>query len=146
MHKKLIEEASCEQIKEFATDFITMLKARDHDLYEEAEDWLYRSMYGCHFTSWSLKCALENMVNEDGTKGGHWNIEQTNQVAKSFGISFNHINEYDWNYIMNMVYSDYFGAVANELETYAKIAKRFLFDKDAPEGKAYKYYIAMKKH
>jgi hypothetical protein len=145
MHKKLIEEASCEQIKEFATDFITMLKARDHDLYEEAEDWLYRFIYGCHFSEWTLKEALERMINEDGSRGGHWSVEETNKVAQSRGIIFNKFNEYDWNYVMNMIYSDYFGVISNSLEMYVELAKRFLCDKDSQEGKAYKYYIATRK-
>lgn len=146
MHIKLIAEANLEQLRGFATEFISMLKTKDLDLYREAEDRLYRSLYGCHFSEWSLKHALDDMVNEDGTIGGHWTVEQTNQAARSIGINFTHINQYDWNYVMNMIYSDYFGSVPNELETYAKISKKFLFDKDAPEGKAYKYYIAMKKH
>ncbi len=144
MHKKIIEEANVEQVKTFATDFLTMLKARDYELFKEAEDWLYRSIYGCHFSEWSLKEALSKMVNEDGTKGGHWNLEQTNQVAQSRGIGFSHFNEYDWNYVMNMIYSDYYGAVSNDLDVYAKLAKKFLTDKDAQEGKAYRYYQAMK--
>jgi hypothetical protein len=83
------------------------------------------------------------MENEDGTRGGHWTLEDTTSVAKQYGIDFSHINQYDWNYVMNMIYSDYYGAVSNDLSTYVKLAKKFIFDKDAPEGKALKYYLAM---
>jgi hypothetical protein len=31
------------------------------------------------------------------------------------------------------------------MKHYVKMAKKFLEDKDAPEGKALKYYLAMKK-
>jgi len=44
-----------------------------------------------------------------------------------------------------MLYSDYYGSVPNDVSMYAKMAKKFLEDKDAPEGKALKYYLAMKK-
>ena len=45
---------------------------------------------------------------------------------------------------MNMIYSDYYGAVSNDVSTYVKLAKKFLMDKDAKEGKALCYYLAMK--
>ena len=45
---------------------------------------------------------------------------------------------------MNMVYSDYYGSIPNDPVAYAKVAKKFIEDKDAPEGKALRYYSAMK--
>lgn len=44
---------------------------------------------------------------------------------------------------MNMLYSDYYGSVPDNVDTYFKMAKAFLEDKDAPEGKAFRYYKAM---
>lgn len=79
------------------------------------------------------------------TKGPHWTLEQTNSVARSNGIDFDTFNEYDWNYVMNMMYSDYYGAVSNDTNMYAKLSKKFLEDKDAKNGKAFCYYMAMKK-
>lgn len=81
------------------------------------------------------------MVNEDGTKGGHWTVEQTTNVARGMNIPFESFNEYDWNYVMNMMYSDYYGAVSNDVSVYAKMARKFLEDKDAKDGKAFRYYI-----
>ncbi len=86
------------------------------------------------------------MENADGTMGGHWTIDQTNSVAKTYGIEFTHITEYCWNVTMNMMYSDYcqvakrFGVDLPEF--YASMAKAFLFDKDGPEpkGKIAAYY------
>ena len=45
---------------------------------------------------------------------------------------------------MNMVYSDYYGVVDDSVGSYLKLAKKFLMDKDAPQGKAFKYYMAMR--
>lgn len=56
----------------------------------------------------------------------------------------NNFNEYDWNYVMNMIYSDYYGAITNDTSAYGKLAKKFLMDKDAKHGKAFHYYLAMK--
>ena len=144
MHKKMIEDAKPEQIKEFLRDTLSMLKSTDHELYEQLEMSLYKELYGCHFNSWLLECALDKMQNQDGTEGGHWTLDQTTSVAKQYGITFTTFNEYDWNYVMNMMYSDYYGVVSNDVSSYAKLAKNFLMDKDAPKGKAFHYYMAMK--
>ena len=144
MHKKLLKMATEEQLREFADDALSMIKETHHDLYEDLEMYLYKEMYGCHFSDWLLEKATEKMVNEDGTTGGHWTVEQTTNVAKQSGITFDNFNEYDWNYVMNMIYSDYYGAVPNDLASYIKLSKKFLMDRDAKEGKAYHYYLAMK--
>lgn len=144
MHKYLIKSASDEQLREFVDDALGMIKETNHDLYETLELHLYKEIYGCHFNEWMLEKALHGMVNEDGTMGGHWTVEQTSSVARQQGINFDKFNQYDWNYVMNMIYSDYFGAVSNETSVYSKLAKKFLEDKDAKEGKALHYYLAMK--
>ena len=104
---------------------------------------LYKKVYGYHFSNWMLSKALQNMVNEDGSHGGHWSVAETTNVAKQHGLSFIDFNEFDWNYVMNMIYSDYYGAVSNDISAYYKLAEKFIKDKDAEPGKAFKYYIAM---
>jgi len=143
MHRKILEDATLEQTKEFIDRSLRKVKFVDEEMYEDLEHELYVDVYGYHFNAWLLKCALDKMTNEDGTKGGHWTLEETNSVARQHGVEFIHCNEYDWNYVMNMMYSDYYGSVSNETSTYVKLAKKFLQDKDAPEGKALKYYLAM---
>jgi len=144
MHKTLIEHASYEQLKSFICDTLSMLKETHSDLYEDLEIHLYKEIYGKHFSDWLLEKATKYMVNEDGTTGPHWTIDETNSVARNMNITFKEYNEYDWNYTMNMIYSDYYGAVSDDVNTYAKISKKFLTDKDAKEGKALCYYLAMK--
>jgi len=144
MHRKLIQIANSEQLKEFITDALTMLKETNPKTYDDLELHLYEKLYGHHFCDWLLEKATSKMINEDGTIGAHWNLEQTTSVAKSNNIVFDTFNEYDWNYVMNMIYSDYYGAVSNDVNSYFKLAKKFLMDKDAKAGKAFCYYIAMK--
>lgn len=145
MHTKLIQAANNEQIRNFAMDALTMLKETNPKTYEDLETHLYTKIYGKHFSDWLDQKAVDNMINEDGTTGAHWTLEQTNAAAKSNGIQFDGFNEYDWNYAMNMMYSDFYGAVPNETSTYVKMAKKFLQDKDAKPGKALCYYLAIKK-
>lgn len=144
MHKKLLKVATFEQLKEFTDDALSMLKETNPNIYEDLEMYLYKEIYGNHFCDWMVDIATSKMQNEDGTTGPHWTVEQTASVAKQNGITFDHFTEYDWNYVMNMIYSDYYGAVSNDLSTYVKLSKKFLMDKDAKEGKALCYYMAMK--
>lgn len=65
-------------------------------------------------------------------------------IFRTKGLSYSDFNEYDFAYAMNMVYSDYFGVIPDSTESYYKVAKAFIEDKDAPVGKAYLYYKAMK--
>lgn len=144
MHKEIIEHASEDKLREFAKDALSMIKGTNKELYDELEIYLYKEVYGCHFSDWLLKKATEKMINEDGSYGSHWSLSETTSVAKQYDIKFEKFNEYDWSYVMNMIYSDYFGSVPNDVSTYAKMSKKFLDDKDACEGKALKYYLAMK--
>lgn len=71
-------------------------------------------------------------------------VMETTQVANSSGVKFDKFNEYDWNYVMNMIYSDYVSILGSNVSSYAKMAEKFLMDKDAPDGKALRYAMAMK--
>lgn len=146
MHKKLLQVADCEQLRNFADNALSMLKETNPHTYEDLEIYLYKEIYGPHFNDWLVEKATKNMVNEDGTTGAHWTVEQTTSVAKQNSITFDTFNEYDWNYVMNMIYSDYYGAVSNDVSAYVKLAKKFLMDKDSKDGKAFCYYMAMKKN
>ena len=57
---------------------------------------------------------------------GQYGIERFYNLAAGAGVG--------------MIYSDYYGAVPNEVASYVKLAKAFLDDKDAPNGKAFIYY------
>lgn len=144
MHTQILKDASLSQTKDFVDKALRMIKETNKSLYESLEEYLYKEVYGCHFTEWLLKEALSTLENEDGTKGAKWSVEDTNSVARNNGVKFDTFNEYDFNYVMNMVYSDYYGVVDDSVGSYLKLAKKFLMDKDAPQGKAFKYYMAMR--
>ena len=141
MHRKILKDANLEQLSSFIDSAILKIKAFDEKLYEDLEICLYKEVYGCHFNKWLLEKALSEMVNEDGTKGGRWTLEETTSIAKSNNVDFVGYNEYDWCYVINMVYSDFYGAIPNDTQVYAKIARKFLEDKDASKGKAFYYYL-----
>lgn len=143
MHHKMLEEATHEQLKSFLYDQFDELKRTMPEIYEDMEAELYEHIYGPHFTKWKYECAVSCLENEDGTKGPHWTVEQITDLARSKGITFARFNEYDFAYAMNVMFSDYYGAVQDSTEAYFRMAKAFLMDKDAPDGKAFLYYKAM---
>lgn len=144
MHSDLLSHVTESQLREFAVDTLSMVKETNRRLYDALEWHLYHQIYGCHFSDFLLEKALNTMVNTDNTKGSHWTLEQTNQLARQLGIAFKDYNQYDFCYTINMLYSDYYNTLnTTDSSMYGKLAKAFLEDKDAPEGKALKYYKAM---
>lgn len=96
-----------------------------------------------------LAAWVAGMVNDDGTTGGHWTIEQTNAVADSIGMTFDRVTPGEWHAAMNMMYSDYC-TVADKYGVgtpgyYADLAHAFLFDKDGgdPRTKLAAYYACI---
>lgn len=87
---------------------------------------------------------MENLRNEDGTKGPHWTKEQTTQVMKQKGIDCDPVEFW---VAMNAMYSDYFNVAkkmnVNNVDFYVNMAKAFIDDKDAGEGKLMRYYEAV---
>jgi len=96
-----------------------------------------------HFSEQSYQMAVSGMENEDGTKGPHWDVNEVSDIILKNDINLGENNVYDYAYVLNMVYSDYFGAVKDEEKAYVELANKFIFDKDAPQGKAFIYWRAM---
>lgn len=104
---------------------------------------MYEKANGRHFDEALYGYAASKMRNADGTKGAHWKAGEAVSAAKQRGATMDGYNDWDLAYAMNMAYSDYKGAVPDGVDSYAKIALAFLEDADAPEGKAYLYWLAM---
>lgn len=64
------------------------------------------------------------------------------KLFKSSWVGCKNYNIYDLYYTLNMVRSDYYKD-GQAPQYYADLAFDFLEDKDAPEGKAKRYYLAM---
>lgn len=116
------------------------LKAAHPDMYEDLVENFYVSVYGEHLCESSAMRAVEGMKNTDGSIGAHWSLAETDSVAKQHGLVWDLYNRYDWYYVLNMMYSDYYKLFGSSTETYIKLAKAWLEDPDVDEGKAYRYY------
>ena len=86
-------------------------------------------------------CWVASMENANGKLGGHWTMEQTEQVRKQKEIECDPVMFYA---AMNMMFSDYCKVAekfnVNSAEFFAGMAKAFLDDKDAMPNKLARYY------
>ena len=129
---------SMEKLTELVDDFVDDIKESHSDkvsCFLTQVDLLLNP----HFTKYSAKRVVSNMKNKDGSIGEHWDYETTTKVLESKGYDF---NSYDWYYVLNMIYSDYYKSGRSD-ETYIELAHDFLSDEDAPHYKAKKYYLSM---
>jgi polyhydroxyalkanoate synthesis regulator phasin len=86
--------------------------------------------------------AVSHLVNEDGTRGAHWDVDSIRKVVEMYP-ELSVYNFWCVYYVMNMIYSDYYDS-SYSIKTYVKLAKDFIGDKDAPSDKVKRYIEAMK--
>lgn len=113
--------------------------------YGDYADYGYRNDYA----EWEPKMKLKkrdisewehDLRNADGSKGPHFNMQKVMDIAGRMGLRFNNYNEKEFAVTMNMLYSDYCEALKSiippdkEDAVYAKLAKAWLEDEDAPEA------------
>lgn len=140
MIKYILAEANINDLKNFITDLMEELKERMPEVYKETMFKLHKNVYGSHFSKCLVEYATSKMENLDGTKGAKWSIDETNKILKDYNLNE---NEFDFNYVMNMMYSDYSTFIRNDTSTCVKLSSMFLDDPDAKEGKALRYFEAM---
>ena len=125
-------------------EHLTDLEQKDPQDYWDIIHDIYILAHGPYFDEESAKYAVSCMINSDGTVGEHWPVVETTAVAIQNGVSFDSFTEYDWYYVLNMIYSDYSSVLVNAPATSIALAKAWITDIDAPVGKAYKYWKMLK--
>lgn len=89
-----------------------------------------------------------HMVNEDGSRGPHWSMSQTEQVRALKGSK---ATAEEWYAVMNSIYSDYAGVakkygLLGNTDFFADMTAAWLADVDAVHDKAARYYHNVVKH
>ena len=131
------------ELAKILDDVLLDLEVAHPHYYWKVIHKLHMLINGPHFDEAMAVWAVSQMINEDGTKGAHWTIEDTSSVAASTAIVFDKFNKWDWYYVLNMIYSDYYNVIGSDISLYVQFSKAWIADKDAPEGKAFKYFMAM---
>lgn len=113
----------------------------DEGFIRKIRDEKYSTTNQSHFNEKSYKKAMDEMNTSKS-----YSLDQIVSIAKRRNINLDSIyfNRYDFAYAVNMICSIYLKLFGNDLERYVAMALLFLDDKNAPIGKAWKYYKAMK--
>ncbi len=144
MIEELCLNASKEQLEWMIIQLAEKIKEIDECAAECIIDNFSKEIYGYHFFRKSYENAVGEMQNSDGTSGPHWSVDEIKEISDSNGFSFEKNNFLDLAYVMNMLYSDYSSIFGEDLSIYLRICVAFFADPDAPDGKAYRYYEAMR--
>lgn len=141
----IVREANEAQKEAVCEALIASMGKLSQEGLESLTEEIYEIVYGCHFNRETYEEAVSSMVNEDGTTGEHWTATDLSDLGKDNTSENDRFNLYDFAYTANMLYSDYCQLLGSDREFYMKLSLAFLNDRDAPNGKAWKYYRAMKR-
>ena len=122
----------------------------DEDSKIEIFEHLYTDIYGHHLCNKFCMKMVEEMYNNT-EKGQKWTVEQTNDLARKIGISFNNsdndYSQYEFWCTVHMMYYDYStsleesGINANDISVFGKMADSYLDDIDSYPGKLVNYFF-----
>ena len=129
----------------------SMEDLHDLDMLYRLEERMMREETGDasdvpHLTRADAENWVAGLQNEDAAKprGGKWTPEQVKPYAQKQGIKPDGEPGLEFWAVMNAMYSDYYDVAKRynvaSPDFFADMAKAFLTDKDAMEGKAARYY------
>lgn len=148
--KKIVDDGkkeNMEYLSDMLDDAIHKVKDCDYNWFCEQKMKLYIMAYG--------KILNEEMANEIimDMQPYHmrWTLEETESVRKKYGLS--DIRDIDFWIVMNAKYNDNKDTVEHfasgddekQLDMYVSLAKDFIKDKDAREGKIFTYFTTIPK-
>lgn len=129
------------ELGEVLDDYFKDLKHAHPHKYKHVKCEMYKTLYGEHLNEEKALKAVAGMDNVDGTKGEHWTLAQVDTVIKQNAIPLTDYTLYDFYYVLNMMYSDFYKVLGTDVNMYVKMAKAWLDDPDVPKGKAFRYYM-----
>ena len=135
-------KATREQLCDVMDDWLHRVKRYDPEMYEELESDLHEKVYGQHFDKDRYDRAVNRRHYRNAEGKPKWTIEQVTDYARRNGDRFERYNEYDLAYEMNSTYDDYCSALGENADTYYRMARQKLDNRDEPEGRAWRDYRA----
>lgn len=117
-------------------------ESRNEMDHRSAPMYMGKGEYSAKLTKEMADEWMYSLQNEDGTQGPHWTLEQTKQVMAQKGVK---ADPFEFFAVLNAMYADYCKVfkkhgVGDKLDFYVDMAKAFIDDKDASEGKVVKYF------
>ncbi len=135
------KSADMEALEELFSEVVEDLRESDKDEYCKILYKVHKIAYDGHLGEELAKKWVSCMENKDGTKGGHWKWEETENIRKQYAPEH---DASDFYAVCNMIYSDYYNP-RFDTATYAQLALDWLDDKDVGGCKTLKYYMKVVK-
>lgn len=142
--KRIIERGEREAMEKLECIMIELLeelKEEDEHEYNHIAYKIHKIAYDGHLGKELAEKWCMEMQNKDGSHGGHWTWEQTEEVRKQYAPE---TDASDFHATISMMYSDYYNP-RFDTATYAQLAKDWLNDKDVGGCKTLKYYYKIVK-
>lgn len=130
-----------EKLKDLFECLFDKIKEEDEYEYKHLAYKVHKIAYGGHLGRELAEKWCMAMKNKDGTYGGHWTWEQTEEVRKQYAPQH---DTSDFYAIMNMMYSDYYNPKF-DTAIYIQLSLDWLNDKDVSGCKTLKYYMEIVK-
>lgn len=148
--KKIVDEGNKEDMEclsDMLDESIYKVKECDYDWFYDKKMKLYVMAYGKVLT----KEMAEEIIMDMQPYRMHWSLEETEAVRKNYGLS--DIRDIDFWIVMNAKYNDSKDTVEHfapddaekQLDMYVYLAKDFIKDKDAKDGKVFTYFTTIPK-
>ena len=129
-----------EELSEILEDLMYIVKDYDEDCYKKYKMKLYGMAYNYKFTKEMAEEIVENMK----PRAEIWDYETTISVKNQYGLD--NINQEDFYLVINSLGNDYADVISiEEVDTYVKMAKAWIEDKDAKENKTWIYFTKIPK-
>ena len=137
MIEKIIEDGDSEKmykLNDMLNELICDLKVHNPKMYHDYKTCIYELAYGKII----LPEKAEEIVNNMLPYGEHYDMEMVKQIMRDNNFKY---EISDFYLVLNSIYNDYFNVFGEESdETYIKMSKSWLDDKDAIEDKVYIYF------
>lgn len=137
---EIIYQASPEQLREIVEDWLHDVKKIDPDMHDELENDIYEKVRGQHFDREQYDRAMNRRSYRNGRSAPKWTVEQITDYARQRGERFDRYNEYDLAYEMNKLYDDYGSTLGENADTYYRMTRQKLDNREDPEGRAWRDY------
>ena len=137
---EIIYQASPEQLREIIEDWLHDVKKVDPDMHDELENDIYEKVRGQHFDREQYERAMNRRSYRNGRNAPKWTVEQITDYARQRGERFDRYNEYDLAYEMNKLYDDYGTTLGENADTYYRMTRQKLDNREDPEGRAWRDY------
>lgn len=141
MLKELLDRADKHQLHKIAE---VIEEHMDDDVMVMFE--IDEAIYGPHMCEHVARHAVECMEHDNGGKGEKYPADITREHLRRHKSDADKVQAMEWDfyYVMNMMYSDYVEVFGDDINTYSKLALKFIDDIDAPKDKVKRYYYMNK--